>query len=311
MIDRRKVTNIFDESFFADRKGCVDLLLQEGNDIFGVNKNQEVPFPQGRLSSSPDFLSWWYEKQAKESGAMQKSLTNAANAFSVTATLVATASFVGPLQPPKGYTEDNQMEFDNIWVSTFIFYNNFSFYLGIVAIVLSLIPALPMRQQAMFDELRRTRNMVTVSIGLLFPSIVSILVAFTASSFAVVTPPIMSTRGRNLAAPSLSIGGLFVLFSSRFACLGFVSQRTLGSNICTRKHLFNEYSKRTDLTGLILCEDGWKQQMWSISIHTDCSSGCKMICGYKFEVGRHGILPRSSYTPLSSLNFHGSKVVVD
>ncbi|CAM6129743.1 unnamed protein product [Calypogeia fissa] len=206
MVDKR-----VDDTFLADRKGCVDLLLQAGCDIFKSNRDKQVPYPEGRLSSSPEFLSWWYSKQAKEFEAIQNSLYNAANAISITATLVAATSFVGPLQPPRSYTEDHQVEYENGWVATFVFCNTLSFYLAIVALIFSLIPALPVPQQAMFDELRRTRNMVTVAVGAVFLSIVSILIAFASSSIAVVTPKLESARGQNLTIISLSIGGFLIL----------------------------------------------------------------------------------------------------
>ncbi|CAM6129744.1 unnamed protein product [Calypogeia fissa] len=146
MVDKR-----VDDTFLADRKGCVDLLLQAGCDIFKSNRDKQVPYPEGRLSSSPEFLSW-YSKQAKEFEAIQNGLFNAANAISITATLVAATSFVGPLQPPRSYTDDCQVDYEDGWVATFIFCNTLSFYLALAALIFSLIPALPVPQQAMLQN---------------------------------------------------------------------------------------------------------------------------------------------------------------
>ncbi|CAM6103581.1 unnamed protein product [Calypogeia fissa] len=213
---RGKVDKRVGDTFLADRKGCVDLLLQAGCDIFKSNRDKQVPYPRGKLSSSAEFLSWWYKKQAMEFAAIQNSLYNAANAISVTATLVATTSFVGPLQPPRSYTLDRQVEYEDGWVATFVFCNTLSFYLAVVALIFSLIPALPVPQQAMFDELRRTRNMVTVAVGAVFLSILSILIAFASSSMAVVTPKLDSALGQNLTISSVSIGGFMILVALVF-----------------------------------------------------------------------------------------------
>lgn len=117
----------FDKSFFVDRKGCIDLLLQAGNDMFRINKDRRVPYPRGALSSNPDFLSWWYEKQAKDFGAVQSSLNNAATTISVTVALVATTSFMGPLQPPQNYTEDNQIDLKIVGLQHLFFATHFLF----------------------------------------------------------------------------------------------------------------------------------------------------------------------------------------
>lgn len=133
-----------EKSQIVEREGCINLLLQDGCDIFKYDKNKKVPDPQGNLIKNAEFCSWWYNKQEKEFAAIQNKLNIASNAISVTAALVATTSYKGPLQPPLGYDSVNQVQFENTWVAIFVFCDTSSFYLAIVAIILALIPALPM-----------------------------------------------------------------------------------------------------------------------------------------------------------------------
>ncbi|CAM6081604.1 unnamed protein product [Calypogeia fissa] len=200
------------ESQFVERQGCINLLLQAGCDVFKVNKNKQVPYPQNSLSSNGKFLSWWHDRQDREFGAAQNNLNFAANAISVTATLVATASYVGPLQPPMGYAGDpNQLQDQNVWVLLFIVCDTISFYLAIAAITYSLIPSLPMPQQSMSDELDRTRRMVTSAVSILLPAIIFVFLAFGASSFAVLSANITSSVGGYLTIVTTVVGGLFCL----------------------------------------------------------------------------------------------------
>lgn len=214
-----KVKEVLSEEDTIQRKGYINLLLQAGCDIFKANREKQTPYPIGKLSNNVEFLTWWYERQAKEFAAIQNSLTVAANAISVTATLVATASYVGPLQPPLGLNSTNQVQYENVWVAIFVFCDTLSFYLAIVAIIFSLVPSLPMPQQAMVQELRRTRAMVTVAVGVLFPSIISVLIAFASSSMAVISANITSSVGGKLTMSTLAICGplllvaFFVFFS--------------------------------------------------------------------------------------------------
>ncbi|CAM6114419.1 unnamed protein product [Calypogeia fissa] len=204
---RRKDKKILDATAIEDMKGCINLLLQAGCDVFKTNHHKQPPYPEGRLSSSPEFLSWWYKKQAKEFAAIQNSLRNAANAITVTATLVATASYVGPLQPPRGYTDSHQLEYQNSWVTAFVFFDTLSFYFAIIAIVLSLIPSLPVPQQGIVNELHRT---VTGAVGVVFMSIVCIVLSFAASSIAVVVSSGI-TVALDLVSASVLLGGMLIL----------------------------------------------------------------------------------------------------
>lgn len=228
ILDTRKGNKDASKQHHVDieRQSCINLLIQAGYDLFKSNKHNQVPYPRGSLSTNNAFLSWWNDKQTKEFGDIQNSLNIAANAISVTAALVATASFIGPLQPPLGYCDDSkQVQDDNRWVRAFIFCNTMSFYLAIASITFSLMPCLPMPQQAMMDELRRTRKMVTIAVAILFPSTICVLVAFGVSSIAVVSygrrsaGQILTIVSTTLCAPFF-LGGFF-LFLIRLLGISF------------------------------------------------------------------------------------------
>ncbi|CAM6089335.1 unnamed protein product [Calypogeia fissa] len=210
----------------ALRQGCINLLLQAGCDIFKINKKKQIPYPTGSLKDK-DFLSWWYKTQKEEFTTAQNNLNFATNAIAITATLVATASYVGPLQPPQGY-DSNHIQYANAWVSIFIVCDTLSFYLAIVAIILSLISALPMPEQAKMEELQRTRGMVTLAVGILLPSIFFVFLAFASSSISVMSANITSEIGGILTIVTTIIGAVlcflaFILFVIRL--LAFVFPR--------------------------------------------------------------------------------------
>ncbi|CAM6118547.1 unnamed protein product [Calypogeia fissa] len=224
--DPRNTQNkkIAEDDPLTDRQGCINLLLRSGCDVFKTNKDGQPPHPQGKLINNSAFLSWWYGRQGKEFDATNSRLSSAANAISVVAALIATASYVGPLQPPMGYAGDpSQIQDANVWVALFIVCDTMSFYLAIVAIILSLIPNLPMPQQDMEDEVRRTHRLVAMSVTALFPSIIFVLLAFTASSIAVVSAN-ATPIGRILSITTAFIGGFLCLMTfiiSAFRLLAF------------------------------------------------------------------------------------------
>ncbi|CAM6095744.1 unnamed protein product [Calypogeia fissa] len=217
---------ILDDSSIAERQGCINLLLQAGCDIFKINKKKQIPYPMGSLKDKV-FLSWWYKTQKEEFTTAQNNLNFATNAIAITATLVATASYVGPLQPPQGY-DSNHIQYANAWVSIFIVCDTLSFYLAIVAIILSLISALPMPEQATMEELQRTRGMVTLAVGILLPSIFFVFLAFASSSISVMSANITSEISGILTIVTTIIGAVlcflaFILFIIRL--LAFVFPR--------------------------------------------------------------------------------------
>ncbi|CAM6095905.1 unnamed protein product [Calypogeia fissa] len=222
----RQNKKIAEDDPLTDRQGCINLLLRSGCDVFKTNKDGQHPHPQGKLVNNSTFRTWWSDRQGKEFDATQGTLSSAANAIAVVAALVATASYVGPLQPPMGYAGDpSQIQAANLWVLIFIFCDTMSFYLAIVAIILSLIPNLPMPQQHMRDEVRRTLRMVTISVIALFPSIIFVLIAFISGSMAVVSANATSIGG-SLSITTASIGGFmcfmtFIVFAFRLLAFAF------------------------------------------------------------------------------------------
>lgn len=77
--------------------------------------------------------------QEKEFSTTQNNLNFATNIMTVTETLVATASYVGPLQSHMHH-DVNQIQYENVWVNIFTVCDTLSFYFAIVAIRVSLIP---------------------------------------------------------------------------------------------------------------------------------------------------------------------------
>ncbi|CAM6089428.1 unnamed protein product [Calypogeia fissa] len=206
----------------VERQGCINLLLRAGCDIFKANNEGQAPYPRGHLVNNESFLTWWYEKEGKEFKMIQTNMSYFANATSVIAALVATVSYIGPLQPPGGYVapSNNKMHVGNTWVKVFIVCDTLSFYLAIAAITFALIPSLPMPQQEMRDELYRTRRMVTLAISILFPSIICVDMAFASSMIAVISNDSSLTVGESNDS-SLTVGEIL-----------FITTTSIGGAIC-------------------------------------------------------------------------------
>ncbi|KAL3684522.1 hypothetical protein R1sor_002544 [Riccia sorocarpa] len=232
-------TNVHAGEFYLDRKGllasmlpmarvkrqearyqgCLNMLLQAGVDIWQVNNENQVAFLHE--GASPEYSLWWYEKLDNETLQQTTKLTTAANALSVTAALVATASYIGPLQPPLGYGSDgndpvDKVQADFLSVRVFIVCNTLAFYIALVAIMLSLTPSLPMPQESMLDELKRIRRSVTLGLISLIMAIVAILVAFASASIAVIPK---SWNDKGLTGSTLALGGLMCLVVLVLCCI--------------------------------------------------------------------------------------------
>ncbi|KAL3686182.1 hypothetical protein R1sor_004204 [Riccia sorocarpa] len=222
----------------SKRKGCISLLLQAGIDIWQANANFKIADPGE--NASPNFRLWWYEKLLKETQELRAGYNTAANAISVTGALVATASFVGPLQPPLGYANstdspDSVLETVHAEITSvrvFMVCDTLALYFALVAILLSLMPLLPRPQESMLQDLSRARRVVTASIGFLILSVVLFLVGFAAASIAVIPNEDGSYSG-GLTLSSVVIGGafslyLFCLFLLRLRQLVFHNRSHLG-----------------------------------------------------------------------------------
>ncbi|CAM6115869.1 unnamed protein product [Calypogeia fissa] len=170
--------------------GCIDLLIQAGLDMEQPNKSGEPP--RLGLSAPNELTKWWYDKLVKQSQEAKTDLAAAAQAISVTAALVATASYVGPLQPPLGLSTNAEAwltgysQVNHTAVQVFLFCNSLSFYLAIALIMLSIIPSLTIPQEPLPFEVHVANMVIQWAIIFLFASITSVICSFSAASIAVV-----------------------------------------------------------------------------------------------------------------------------
>ncbi len=198
---------------YSVRQVCANLLLQAGADILAMDKFGCMADPG---SMAPDQARiWWYELVAKETVNIKTDVNAAGTGTAVVATLVATAPFVGPLQPPLNYvamssgtrTIDVGVQVTELLIKVFLVSNALSFYLAITSIMLTIIPSFSIPKIGLMfgpcGDLRRSRRTISIAIGMLLASIISVLVSFAASSLVVIP-----LQHRGLMAYSTSIGGL-------------------------------------------------------------------------------------------------------
>ena len=177
---RKKLDSVEDSSREDDQTIDQDLYTS-------VNLNYANAIPDPGSDASDDARLWWYELVAKETQEAKNSFNAAGNATAVVATLVATASFVGPLQPPLGYESTlDTVQTSRLPVRIFMASNGLSFYLAVASIMLAIMPSLPLPQDGLREELHRNRRTVSLAIMVLLLSILAILVSFTATLIAVV-----------------------------------------------------------------------------------------------------------------------------
>ncbi|CAK9204088.1 unnamed protein product [Sphagnum troendelagicum] len=212
---------------YSARKACANLLLQAGADILATDDNRCMADP-GELAPNEARI-WWYELVAKESLNIKNDLNAAGTGTAVVATLVATASFVGPLQPPLNYeamssgtaTVDVGVQVTKFMIRVFLVSNGLSFYLAITSIMLAIMPSLPIPKEGLVsgpcDDLKRSRRTISIAIGMLLASIISVLISFAASSLAVIP-----LQHQGLMAYSTSIGGLICCIGIFFFFLRFL-----------------------------------------------------------------------------------------
>ncbi|KAL3686175.1 hypothetical protein R1sor_004197 [Riccia sorocarpa] len=201
----------------SKRKGCISLLLQAGIDIWQKNENSKSADPGE--NASPDFCSWWYDKLSKETQELRAGLNTAANAISVTAALVATASFVGPLQPPLGYNNVGTVDVELVSVQVFMVCDTLALYFALIAILFSLMPLIPLPQESMIEDLSHVRKVVTASIAFLILSVVLFLVGFAAASIAVIPNDKRGYNHGGVTLSSVAVGGIFSLYLMYFFLL--------------------------------------------------------------------------------------------
>jgi hypothetical protein len=165
---------------YSGRKVCIEILLQAGVRLWRKDTEGRVAHP-GRKISDEDFLSWWHEKIAKETLERRNSFCQAGNAISVMGVLIATASYVGPLQPPRDSTH-----YEDVWFFMFMYCNSLSFYCAIASIMLSVVPSLPRVQELVLKESELIQMCLVSSMEALLVSVFWILISFAAASVAAV-----------------------------------------------------------------------------------------------------------------------------
>ncbi|KAG0582745.1 hypothetical protein KC19_3G082400 [Ceratodon purpureus] len=196
----------FDEhepkDFSANEISCINLLLQAGIDIWTPHyRTKERPNP-GPMAND-QARRWWYDKVVSEVVTQKTSINNASNATSVIATLVATASFIGPLQPPLGWAGDGYVHTSLISVRVYLVCNILSFYFSIASILMAVLPAIPMPKESLYDELFRSQRCLKTAALLLLVSIICILISFTSASIAVVSS---ERHDKQLVGASTALG---------------------------------------------------------------------------------------------------------
>jgi hypothetical protein len=216
-----------DRNQYSSRQACVNLLLQAGADILTTDKDARMADPG---AWAPDEAKiWWCELVAKETLNIKNDLNAAGTGTAVVATLVATASFVGPLQPPLSYvamssgtaTMDIGVQVTELLIQVFLVTNSLSFYLAITSIMLAIMPSLPIPKEGLVfgpcDDIKRSRRTISMAIGMLLASIISVLISFAVSSFLVIP-----SHHRKLMAYSTSIGGFICCIGIFFFSLRFL-----------------------------------------------------------------------------------------
>jgi hypothetical protein len=79
---------------------------------------------------------------------LKTSISNDANATLVVAALVATTSFIGPLQPPLGLSGDGgYVDTSRKSVRVYLVSNSLSFFFSIKSILMAVLLAIPMPKE--------------------------------------------------------------------------------------------------------------------------------------------------------------------
>lgn len=231
---------------YSGKQGCINLLLQTGVDIWQKDDDNKIPDP-GPEASHNEHL-WWHDRIARETADTKGSLNQAGNAIAVVAALIATTSFVGPLQPPLGYGSDpsNLIDLDFVQatkassVQVFMVSNSLSFYFAIASIMFAVAPSLPMPQEGLLEDLQRARNAVALALGILLLSTVCVLVSFAAASNAVM-PVQYSWQHQGLTFYPTLVGGFSCAIGVLLFCLRLL-RLTFYKNVRIR-YLYQKFAK--------------------------------------------------------------------
>ena len=137
---------------------------------------------------------------------LKTSVSYAANATSVVAALVATTSFIGPLQPPLGYGDSSgYVQMDQSLVRVYLLCNSLSFYFSIASILMGVLPAIPMPKESFYDELLRSQRCLKGAALMLLVSIICLLISFSSTSLVVVSN---KWQERRLVVSCVICGGM-------------------------------------------------------------------------------------------------------
>lgn len=200
---------------YARKKTCITMLLQDGVDLW--QRDDKKNFAEPGPEANDEIQIWWFDQKAEITLPVKKVLHDAANATAVVATLIATASYVGPLQPPLGYGS-NVSYFDlvqtaNMFVQIFVVSNCLAFYLAIGSIMFAIVPNVPTPHQGIFEEWQRSRRIIGISISLLLMSVLNILISFAAASNAGMSD-YYSWKHVGLAFYPAMVGGISCIIGS-------------------------------------------------------------------------------------------------
>jgi hypothetical protein len=196
------------ERYFSGRKiNCIDLLIESGSiDIWTPHKgNDNFPSPDSRADD--DALRWWYEKMTNERTNAKKNISDGANATGIIAALVATASFIGPFQPPLGYDQssDGYIHTEQVGVRVYLVCNGLAFFFAVACImIMAIILAIPMPKEPFHSEFKRSRVCLRCAALMLLLSIICLLISFSAASMAVVST---DWNKRRLVVLYVGLGG--------------------------------------------------------------------------------------------------------
>jgi hypothetical protein len=156
----------------VERRACILMLLQAGVDLTQEDNYKKVP--DIGPTNDTEYQIWWYNTVVKDTMDKKSGFNQAASALAVVGTLVATTSYIGPLQPPMTYDGNGYVRLGVKLVEVFMVSNSLAFYLAMTSVIFAVVPALPMPRESELSELKRAQHIVASSLGLLLLSIIFI-----------------------------------------------------------------------------------------------------------------------------------------
>jgi hypothetical protein len=83
-------------------------------------------------------------------------------------------------------TIDVGVQVIELMIKVFLMSNGLSFYLVMTSIMLAIMPSLPIPKEGLVfgpcDDLKQSQRTISIAIGMLLASIISVLISFAASS---------------------------------------------------------------------------------------------------------------------------------